>query len=500
MKTQIITLESHDDLVSVRDRMSWAKSPRILLVWPRFERITLRPLDLRILQQHAAYLGADLGLVTRSGSVWREARGFGIPVFRSTAKAQRDVWGPPSLGRAGRRRGPLRTRGDLVAIKDQLPQARTGWTASPVMRIGFFLLGVLAALALAAVFVPRATIVLSPVTRTQELSLPAQAGVDGSSTVIAMSLPAQQIKVTVSGTQVIKVTSRSSVPQDKSKGIAHFQNLTLTPLVIPAGTVVYSISPTGVRYATLNETRLEGKPNAFVEVPIQALDGGKAGNVPADAINGIEGALSLSASVTNPAPVAGGSDRMATVPSEADRDRLRSQLLDILQVNAQAKLEDSIAAGDLLLQDTVKMGDVPSTIYDPDPGMPGDLLSLTMSADFDALYVKADDIRRLAEASLNSSLPAGFRPVPDTLKIDVAQAPRLDENGKSPLILEIHQGMVRQVDLSHANALSRGLSPAAAADRLQAALPLAHRPEVRLDPEWWPWLPLIPFRIAISVP
>ena len=54
MKTQIITLESHDDLVSVRDRMSWAKSPRILLVWPRFEKITLRPLDLRILQHHAA--------------------------------------------------------------------------------------------------------------------------------------------------------------------------------------------------------------------------------------------------------------------------------------------------------------------------------------------------------------------------------------------------------------------------------------------------------------
>ena len=137
--------------------------------------------------------------------------------------------------------------------------------------------------------------------------------------------------------------------------------MTLTPLVIPAGTVVYSVSPTGVRYATLNETRLEGKPNAFVEVPIQALDGGKAGNVPADAIDGIEGSLSLSASVTNPAPVTGGSDRMATVASEADRDRLRSQLLGVLQESAQAKLQNSIAEGDLLLQDTVKMGDAPST-------------------------------------------------------------------------------------------------------------------------------------------
>ena len=401
MKTQIITLESHDDLVSVRERMSWAKSPRILLVWPRFERITLRPLDLRILQQHAVYLGADLGLVTRSGSIWREARGFGIPVFRSAAKAQRDAWSGRSPARAGRRRGPVRTRGQLAALKDELPGAAARWMATPVARIGFFLMGVLAVLALAAVFVPRATIRLAPVTRTQELSLPAEASASGLSSAVAMSLPAQQLKVTVSGTQSIPITSRASVPQDKATGVAHFQNLTLAPLVIPAGTVVYGVSLTGVRYATLNETRLEGQPKAFVEVPIQALDGGQAGNVPADTINGIEGSLSLSATVTNPQPVTGGSNRMATVASEADRERLRSQLLGVLNADAQGKLQDSVAQGDLLLQDTLKIGDTPSTTYDPIPGGPGDLLSLTMSVEYAAQYVRAEDLTHLAEASLN---------------------------------------------------------------------------------------------------
>src|ERR1700690_2441479 len=92
MKTQIIALESHDDLISVRDRMSWAKSPRILLVWPKFEKVTLRPVDLRILQQHAHYLGADLGVVTRRANVRRDAQGFGIPVFDSSAAAQRETW------------------------------------------------------------------------------------------------------------------------------------------------------------------------------------------------------------------------------------------------------------------------------------------------------------------------------------------------------------------------------------------------------------------------
>ena len=75
MNTHLLALESHDDLISVKDRMSWAKTPRILLIWPKGEKIALRPLDLRILQRHARALGADLGLVTRDPRIRREAGG-----------------------------------------------------------------------------------------------------------------------------------------------------------------------------------------------------------------------------------------------------------------------------------------------------------------------------------------------------------------------------------------------------------------------------------------
>src|SRR5512142_2183295 len=118
MKTQIFALESHDDLISVRDRMSWAKSRRILLVWPGFEKLALRPIDLRILQQHARYLGSELGLVTRDGEVRRAALGFGIPVFRSTADAQRRSW--PTSDQPSRQRrlaGPDGTE-KLKAMRD----------------------------------------------------------------------------------------------------------------------------------------------------------------------------------------------------------------------------------------------------------------------------------------------------------------------------------------------------------------------------------------------
>src|ERR1700690_634645 len=124
MKTQIIALESHDDLISVRDRMSWAKSPRILLVWPKFEKVTLRPVDLRILQQHAHYLGADLGVVTRRANIRRDAQGFGIPVFDSSAAAQRDAW-PPH--RETNRRNARTAHPQLRALQEEVRVKEADW-------------------------------------------------------------------------------------------------------------------------------------------------------------------------------------------------------------------------------------------------------------------------------------------------------------------------------------------------------------------------------------
>src|SRR5512140_2405664 len=102
MKTQIITLESHDDLISVRDRMSWAKTPRILLVWPKGEPVDLRLLDLKVLKRHANALGAQLGIVTRGDAIRRKAEAAGLPVFESSAAAQREAW--PAVQRGGRRK------------------------------------------------------------------------------------------------------------------------------------------------------------------------------------------------------------------------------------------------------------------------------------------------------------------------------------------------------------------------------------------------------------
>jgi hypothetical protein len=59
----------------------------------------------------------------------------------------------------------------------------------------------------------------------------------------------------------------------------------------------------------------------------------------------------------------------------------------------------------------------------------------------------------------------------------------------------------RQVQARIADAdavqLSLGLDPLQAISRLRASLPLEQPPRIELQPDWWPRLPFLPFRISV---
>ncbi|HUI88832.1 MAG TPA: baseplate J/gp47 family protein [Anaerolineales bacterium] len=495
MKTQIITLENHDDLISVRDRMSWAKSPRILLVWPKFERVTLRPVDLRVLQSHARILGAELGLVTRIPNVKRNALGFGIPVFETTAEAQREPW-PPRQGRASvlnlRKAKP-----NLRQMKEQSKVEEAKWRSNSAVRVGFFALGVVAVLAVAILFLPRATIELSPVSQQQSITIPVSANPDTESIFISGSVPAHSLSVLVTDTQTMTVTSQGVVPNDKAEGIARFTNLTQTDLTIPAGTVIYTLGPPSVRFQTVNITHLPGGSKKFVEVPIVAVEAGSAGNVAAGAIQAIDGSLALSASVTNPNPTAGGTDLTATEAADADRQHLHDLVMSTLDQHAKQEIISSIEPQDLLLLNTLVAGTPSQEIYDPPAGQPGDTLKLTLSVQYSAQYVTADDLTRLAQTVLDTSMPAGFVPKPDTLQFSSTNVFTADPSGTTHFNLLTQRTVLREIQPQQVIFLVRGLTPTAAKQALHSHFLLAAPPEVEMSPSWWPWMPLIPFRIAV---
>jgi len=493
MKTQLIPLESHDDLISVRDRMSWAKTPRILLVWPKSERIALRPLDLKVLQRHAASLGAQLGLVTRYHNIRREAQAQDIPVFYSTGEAQRSPWPERDLGS---KREWHKPRQDLREIQKQVRAREKAWRNYPIVRIGAFMLGVLAVMAIASLFIPRAQIILEAERETQTVSFPVQADPSLSAVFITGSIPWRELRVIVEDNLEMLTTGEVAVPQTKSEGVVTFRNLTEGEVSIPVGTVLTSIGLPGVRFLTIEQGKLPGGLKATVDVPAQAESAGASGNVEAESILAIEGDLGLKVAVTNEEPTSGGRDRMSDAATEADLIRLRNDLLKDLKIEALQEMEAMLVHGDQLFPNTVEAEQILDEAYDPPLGQPSRKVRLNLRVEFKASYASGEDLNDLATTVLNASQPEGFEDTGKTLKFEIRDSYQTNSKGITRWVVRVSRQLEKQVDSGKILSLVKGRNLANAQAQLEDNL--GYSPEIQLTPDWWPWLPLIPFNITVE--
>ncbi len=491
MKTQIITLESHDDLISVRDRMSWAKTPRILLVWPKYEKVTLRQVDLKVLQRHASTLGAQLGLVTRARRVRDDAEALRIPVFESTGQAQRVAW-PKARRRKWPRRAP---RKDLRRRREQASAAEEPWRTLPAVRVSAFIIGVLAVLTLVALFIPSARITLTPISKMQSVVLPVTASPSVESVFITGSVPAREKRVLVNGMQTVIVTSQGVTPQSKAKGVVEFKNLTQQAVTIPEGAVVQDAQ--GIRFATIEPGEVKAGVGKTLELPVEALEGGVAGNLDAETINVIEGRLGLLLSVTNLEPTKGGRESPSVQASDADRERAKELLMKSLEEEARKKLASETAPGDVLFEKTLTVSQTLSEEYDPPAGAAGTKLTLTMQVEFSVQYADAADLTRLASLALNASLPPGFSAVSELVTVKPVTNPILNEDGSAKWNMRAERRITQQISTSQVTAMVQGFGAWNVESKLKKNLPLAAAPDIQLSPSWWPWMPIVPFRISV---
>lgn len=493
MKTKIITLESHDDLISVRDKLSWAKTPRILLVWPKYEKVTLRLLDLKVLQRHADSLGAHLGLVTRRMNVRRDAESLGIPVFKTTSAAQKNLW-PDSAPRT--QRIPKNPRRDLREMRDSIYQKEPAWRTSLLGRVLTFTAGVTAILVVAGIFVPRAAVTLYPESQTQSITIPVNAGPSIESISLTGDIPAKTISVTVDAEQVLTVTNQIAIPKTKAKGIARFTNLGEKEVEIPAGTVISTLDL--IRYITLNDTLLPAGVDKFVEVQIEALEAGSHGNAEPERITIVEGLLGLSATVTNPELISGGTDTKSIGASEEDRTELREVVMENLRSSAEAQMLTRINTNDLLLLDTLEVVKIQQEEFSPPEGHAGNPLVLKMQVEFSANYISHEDLNQLVSSTLNATTPQGFSPFGELTFKPLAE-PVTDSTGVTHFELEAAQVTLRDVDPMRVFSTIRGHNPARAENELMSALELRDNPQITISPSWWKWMPLIPFNISVEV-
>ena len=494
MKTQIIQLEPHDDHISIRDKMNWSKTPRILLILPRRRRFNLNTLDLKLLKRHAKNLGADLGLVTKSSKIIRAANELNISVFSSNLSAQREAWHPSKSVKYKKSTRPR----NLRKRQKEFQPTQAKWRTHLATRSFFFILGILAFFSVIFAFVPRATITLKPEKRVQSLIIPVRANANISEVFLSGSIPAYQQKVVLAESSSRKASGQVATPVEVAYGSVIFRNLTDLPVTIPTGTVIRSITDEEIRFETLDDAPIAGGVDAEVEVRIRALVFGERGNLDPNLIQAIEGGLGLWLAATNVNPTTDGRDDIVSTPTQRDREKLYDQTIEAIYKKAE---ENFLAKsdGDLLFPNSAKNAEIIEEIYDPPEGESGDDISLKLRVSFEISYAKEEDLRYLAQSALLASLPQGFAPVPNSLHYKAISDFENNAIDITSWQMRVEQDLLPLFSASQIAKLTQGRSIENAVENLEENLALAEAPQIEVSPSWWKRIPIAPFRINILV-
>lgn len=496
MKTHIIQLENHDDLISVRDKLSWSKSPRILLVWPRRGRVLERQVDLFLLQRHAQSLGAQLGIVTADNEVRANAYEQGIPTFSTTLQAQRGSWRRPR----GKRRlnwRNFRPRVDRDSLRAQRATVHPEVLESSWARIFAFAAGVLAVLALMMFFLPSAQVVLSPERQDQTLSLEGWASPQIREVNPSGGMPAFPISVVVEGSEQINSSGTIGIPDRQAEGEVLFTNLGEQEITIPTGSVVQTAGANVVRFRTTREVTLAAGAGQTVSAPVRAELPGSQGNVEANTIQAMEGPIGLEVLVSNPQALSGGGERISPAPSPEDYLAIETRLKENLRANALEDIQRQLAPDQRLIPGSLVISEVLAQTREPSDGQPADFARISQRVEYTAWYVAEEDLQAVARTALEVNRVEGFQPLPGSLKVEMTTEGELDDTG----VVRWQMRVSRRLESSWSNEQAAralvGLSLEEAERRLRAMVPLSAQPEVHLNPPWWVRMPFLSFRIEV---
>jgi hypothetical protein len=497
MKTQIIQLDSYDDLISTKDKIGWGKGSRIILVWPLLGRPFGDKLELKLLLRHSRRLGGELGLVTRDAEVTANAEEVGIPVFRSLRKAQQTAWEMPDQPTfEPRESDPDRLRQLRRSVSLLASHSRH---LNPIARAGLFLLGVLAFLAIAALLLPGAEIQLSPLSETQEISIEVTASTAVASYNLAGALPAESMRITVEGRDSLATSGAITIPERAASGEVVFSNLSDQEVDVPQGTVVHNEGNPVIRFVTTAGGTVPGEVGGSLTLPVTAANPGSSGNLDADSLVVIEGPLSLSLAVTNPEPTTGGSELSSAAPAESDYAQLKGQLLATLAQGALDEAAMDLIEDDIILSTQPELVEVLEESYDPNSSeQPATELALTLRATFEVVFVRGETMRQMAAAILDAQMAEGYAPQEGNLTIEQLSTPSLSADGEASWPLRAQRTVVTELPQTEVVNLVLGLRPEEASQKLSETFQLASPPQISTWPNWWPWLPSLPFRISIE--
>ena len=385
----------------------------------------------------------------------------------------------------------------LHDIHRELHFPEPSWQSQPWARMTFFIIGVLAVFAIAAVLFPSATITLAPEITSQTVTFTAFTNETVAFINPSGAVPTQSITVIVEGHNSVPATGNLVTANTKAAGVVVFTNQTNEAIQIPAGTIV--ISPEeSVKFVTLEDGSIAGAAGATLTIPIEAVEPGTNGNLWARSITAIEGPLGLSLTVDNAERTRGGSNQTLTAPTSSDRMLAYDELLAVLYLNAEQELASQLDTGDVLLSTTPTLLNVLQETYLPAEEIPSDVVQVNLRLEFEAHIITQADLAALGQSVLDANLSTGYTPLDEKISLKMLGVPILAPDGSAAWEMTVERNIRSSPDASAALPHILGTQPQAASEFLYTTLDLASPPQITQSPEWWPWLPFLPFQIDIQ--
>lgn len=487
MKTTIIKVDPSDDIQSIRDRIAWSNSPRILLILPRNKKGFPDDKGFALLNRAAAAKGAQLGMVTGQTNHREFARKIGVSVFRSVAQAESQAWLVPPQTIYDPQRSSAES---IIEIRKSVPAESTGVSILQIPKSALVIVCTAILLIAFLVFVPSATVVVYPKTLTQEHVIEIHAVTNAVQNSVSGVIPAQKITFTLTGAKSAQSNGSAAVGKTRASGEVVATNLTNQAIELPEGTVFSTAPPDQQKFTSTQAVVIPARGSA-VTIPVKAALAGEAGNVEAGEIVLIEGLAGSSLRVTNDAPTTGGTSDLLPAPSEEDYERLTAQLLDELKGNAlEESMLDSAFERKPILESLV-LDEIVSEDRGNPAGEAADTLSISITARYSVLYYDPTTLEDLMVAVMDISMPDGYQAAEAGMTVD--RIGRTEINGTDEAVwkVSVKRQVVKIYSPQDVRKLIRGRGVERAVDLVNREIPQIQSAEIRPFISWWPYLPVL---------
>ena len=505
---QIIELNEHDDVHTIRDRLALAESPRVLLVLPWDSPALRTVVDLQIIQRFAAANQIEMAIVSEEGEVRSAAREAGLAAFRSIdAAQQKKQWitaidEEDELAPWQPSRKRLRDAQQAAVERDRLTaQAQRRSPYWRFVKLGLIFVVLFALVMSAVAIVPSAQIVLVPrstqiVSNVNVIADPDTEGVDP----ISAHVQAAQVTVDVRDQVTIPTTGKKGIPQTRATGPVIFVNQLNTAIRVSQGTAVRTTSGSqAVRFILTQDVDVPGGIGAQAEGTVEAVEPGYQGNVPANFINEVEGVASLAVRVSNPDAMAGGGDKEVQSVDPADRDAARTQITPILRGEALQQMQAKLGPDEFIIPESLS-GNILESTFDHEVTEQATELTLLMRVHYTALKVNSANANSLVFTAMQNQAPQGYALIPEGMSFQRGAASPVE--GSDTWYQFEMQGIgyaAANLDIAKATKAITGKPLDTASGMLKQLLPLKSDPQITIFPSWFPWVPWLSFRIHTEV-